>query len=247
MSLRNYIDKLKHYFPFSKEEHAGFWLSVLVLGFIASFTKWGVERFELGTGLQNLLGYCIVAAIVLFVHHAGQRMVALALGFKAEQKLWWHGLLFGLLLAFATNGKIRFLACSGTIIHLLAVHRLGAFRYGPNVSTIAKIALAGPLANIVFAAVIKVLELAGLPHAIANPFFTFSLAFAGWNMLPIPPLDGTKVFYWSRLAYVFFFGTVASYIIMASLFKIYSLLAAVAIGVACWLIFLLFFERIWAK
>ena len=247
MSFRDYVDKLKRYFPFNKEEHGGFWVGVLVLSFIASFTKWGVERFDFSYGLMNWLLFIIVAGVVIFIHHAGQRMMALEVGFRAEQKIWWSGLFIGLVLAFVTNGHIRFLACSGTIIHLLAAHRLGRFRYGPGVSTIAQVAIAGPIANVIFAGIIKALELwYVIPTTIAQPFVSFSIAFAGWNMLPIPPLDGSKVFYWSRLAYVFFFSAIASYAIMAYFFNYYSLLWAVIIGALCWLVFLIFFERVWS-
>ncbi len=243
MSLRNYLDKLKRYFWFSKEEILNFIIVVVVLSIIYSWTDWGIEKFNLATGFKNLLTAVVLIAITVFVHHAGQRMMALALGFRAEQKLWWHGLIIGLVLVMITGGKIKFLAATGMLVYLLPVHRLGAFRYGPNLTTIAKISLAGPVLNIFFSALVKSFEWAGLlsPY-IGQRLFVLNLAFAAWNLLPIPPLDGSKVFFYSRLTYMFLFGSIASYVMLIYFLNIYSYIIALLIGAIVWLLFYIFFE-----
>lgn len=246
MSLRNYIDKLRRYFWFSKVELLNFFIVVVFLALVASWTDWGVGRFDLRTGIANWLYAFLLVGITVFVHHAGQRMMALYLGFYAEQKLWWHGLLISLILVLVTNGNVKFLAASSTIAHLLPVHRLGAFRYGPNLSTIMKISVAGPLANIFFSALVKSLEWAGvLSVAFAERLFVMNLIFAAWNLLPIPPLDGSKLFYYSRLTYVFMFAAVSSYAMLIYWLNVYSYIYAGLIGVAAWLAFYVFFERKW--
>ncbi len=244
MSFRNYLDKLKRYFWFSREEWLTFCITVVSLAFIYSWDKWGVRGFEPITGLKNFLIAIVLLAITVFVHHAGQRMMALQLGLRAEQRLWWYGFLIGLMLVIVTNGNIKFLAATSTIAYMLPAHRLGVFRYGPNVGTIAKIVLAGPLLNILFSALIKTLEWAGMLNpSIAQELFVLNLIFAGWNLIPIPPLDGSKIFYYSRLTYAFIFGSVASYVIMVYAFNIYSYIWALLIGGIFWLMFYMFFEK----
>lgn len=244
MSFRNYLDKLKRYFSFSREEWLSFCITVISLAFIYNWDKWGVRGFDPAIGLKNYAIAIVFLAITVFVHHAGQRMMALQLGLRAEQRLWWYGFLIGLILVIVSNGNIKFLAATSTIAYMLPAHRLGAFRYGPNVGTIAKIVLAGPLLNIFFSAFIKSLEWAGvLSPAIAQPLFVLNLVFAGWNLLPIPPLDGSKVFFYSRLTYAFLFGSIVSYEIMVRVFNIYSYLWALLIGCIFWLMFYIFFEK----
>jgi Zn-dependent protease len=248
MSLRNYLDKLNKYFWFSREELLHFTLAILCLAFIYSWTNWGVQRFDAIIGLKNYLIAIIFIAITVFVHHAGQRMMALSLGFRAEHRIWWYGVLIGLILVALTGGKIKLLAATGFIVYLLPVHRLGAFRYGPNITTIAKIALAGPIANFFFSALVKSFEWAGLlSPAISNRLFVLNIAFAAWNLLPIPPLDGAKVFYYSRLTYVFVFGSITSYVFMVYFLSIYSYIIALLIGCIIWLLYYIFFEKEFAK
>lgn len=246
MSLRNYLNKLKKHYPFSKEEFTGLLIGIFVLALIHSWDQWGVERFDATAGISNLLTSLIYLTITVLVHHTGQRMMALKLGYKATHTLWWHGAIIGLLLVMLSNGNITFLAISGTSITLLTAHRIGAFRYGPNISDVARVALAGPIANILFAGLIKTLNwMALFPTGLADTLFVLNLAFAGWNLLPIPPLDGAKVFYFSRLTYAFLFGTIASYVLLIFAFDIYSYLLALLIGSITWLLFYLFFERKW--
>ncbi len=243
MSLRNYIDKLKRYFWFSQEELLHFAMAVFLIAIIYSWTEWGIDRFDFQIGIKNLLRAVVLVGITVFVHHAGQRMTALSLGFKAEQRIWWYGFLIGLMLVILTRGQIKFLAATGTLAYLLPVHRLGAFRYGPNLTTLSKIALAGPVLNIFFSAIVITLSWWGiLPQALSNELFVLNISFAAWNLLPIPPLDGAKVFYFSRLTYVFLFGSIISYVLMVYFLNIYSYIIALLIGSIIWLLYYIFFE-----
>ncbi len=243
MSLRNYLDKLNRYFWFSKEELLNFIIVVIGLSIIYSWTGWGAQTFSATAGFSNLTKAIILVGITVFVHHTGQRMTALSLGFKAENRIWWYGIIAGLLLVMISNGKIVFLAATGTTIYLLPAHRLGAFRYGPNITSISKICLAGPLLNIFFSALVKSIEWAGMiSPTLGNQLFTLNIAYAAWNLLPIPPLDGAKVYYNSRLTYVFLFGTITAYVLMVYFLSIYSYIIALLIGAIVWLLYYIIFE-----
>lgn len=245
MSLRNYLDKLNRYFWFSKEENLHYIIVVIGLAFIASWTKWGGDTFDATTGLLNFGIALILVGLTVFIHHAGQRLTALSLGFRAEHKLWWHGLLIGLILVIISNGNIQFLAATGTLAYLMPAHRLGAMRYGTNLKTISKIVLAGPIANILLAGLAKSLVWLGILSSIGNQLFTLNMWFAAINLLPIPPLDGSKIFYSSRLTYAFIASTILGYVILIQLFNIYSYLFALLIGILGWLLFYIILERNW--
>jgi len=246
MSLRNYIDKLNRYFWFSKEEQLHFLIVVGIFALIASWNDWGETTFDAARGLWNLLLGIIFMALTVFVHHAGQRLMALFVNFRAEQRIWWHGLLISLILTILSGGTIQIFAGTGTLAYLLPAHRLGALRYGTNLSTISKIMLAGPLANILFAGLAKSLEWLGILGSIGNELFVINLWFAGINLLPIPPLDGAKVFFASRLTYLFIASTILGYLGLIAFLNIYSYLFALLIGITCWFIYYLTFEREWS-
>ena len=237
MTWRNFLDKVKRYFWFSKSEIRAFVVSALVFAFVWSFNNGRIE-------LEDLLVSLVLVVVVMFVHHAGQRLWGLKRGFRVEQRLWWYGLVASLILAFISYGRIKFLAASSTLIYMLYGHRLGAFRYGPNLKEFAAVCLAGPVANILFGTFFKQLANMGVfPVFIADPVFKLSLVFAAWNLLPIPPLDGSRILYSSRLFFAFLFGAISSYVLMIVFLNVYSYVFACLFGVISWFVSYVFFEK----
>ena len=248
MKGRTYFDTLRRYFWPSKEEIKGLAIVVLVFAFIFSFREWGEETFDLFVGLANLFRAIIIVAIAVFIHEAGQRLAAIKVGLKTEVRVWWYGLMAALILAFISRGKLMFFAATGMWIHHLAVHRLGSFRYGPNVQGFGVIALMGPVANILAATFVKFLQvnlhIIPMTSVFVQKFFFFSWLYAVLNLLPIPPLDGSRLLFYSRLTYAFVFGAIAGYLVLYSL-GIYSYILALIIGGVVWLLFYLLFESEW--
>src|SRR3989344_7032221 len=232
MSWANYKDKLDKYFWFSKEEWKAFVITVLIGALIYSWNSWGDVRFDAAQGAKSLIIAIILVGVAVFVHHAVQRMFALTLGFRAEHRLWWYGLVIGLMLAMLSRGSIVFFAASGTLIHLMPIHRLGAFRYGPNLATFSKIAFAGPFASALLAYLAKLLiALDIVSPSAGHRFFMLNAMFALMNILPIPPLDGSRIFFSSRAEYLFVFLAFAAFAFIGYAFQIYSLTAALLVGI----------------
>ncbi len=240
MSFRNFIDKLKRYFWFSAEELKAFVIVVLVGALIYSWNDWGIDRFDASVGIINFILAIILVTIAVFVHHAAQRVFALQLGFRAEQSLWWYGLIGGLLLAILTRGNLIFFAATSTMIHLLPIHRLGSFRYGPNLATLSKIVFMGPFANAALALLSKWLIFWGLvsPEA-GHRFFLLNAMFALTSLLPIPPLDGSKIMYSSRIEYLVVFLCFAAFAVLGYVFRVYSATWAFVIGLGLSLLIML--------
>ena len=247
---RSYIDTVKRYFRFSKQEIKALSVVVLVFAFIFSYNEWGYEKFDFFIGLKNFIRAIIIVGLGVFIHEAGQRLAALKVGFKTEVRVWWYGIIAALILAILSDGKLLFFAATGVWIHHLASHRLGYFRYGPNVEAFGIIALMGPIANIVAATLVKFLQvnvhLLPMDSVFIQKFFFFNWLFALLNLLPIPPLDGSRLLFYSRLTYAFVFGSIAGYLILYS-FGIYSYILALLIGGLVWLLFYVFFESEWWK
>ncbi len=239
MGILNFIDKVKRYFHFGKFEIRDFFLTILAFAFIFSFTEWGHVTPSVQIGLKNYFVSFIIVGISFFIHHAAQKIMAIHLGHEAEEKFMWKTLLICLLIVFLFNGKVMLFVASSVIISVLPYHRLGKATRGPDRMHYAIVALAGPLANVIFAAIVIALS----SSVIANKIFTFNLLFAAYNLLPIPFLDGSHVFYASKLLYAFVFGFVLGYILLSYIAGFYALILALLVGVIFWFVLYFFYEK----
>ncbi|MBI4144265.1 hypothetical protein HY486_03390 [Candidatus Woesearchaeota archaeon] len=241
--LENYIDKVKRYYQYTKEEKKAFWIGTIGLTFILAFDISG-QRSTLPEILKDLIIALIITTTALYAHHAGQRLWGLRNGMKVRQELWWTGIVIALIIWVLSNGKAKFFAVSGTLYEYLKTHRLGYFRYQPMFSEMAVMLIMGPLSNLLIGGLAKTIEVAFFPgNNILIDIFRFNTIFALYNMLPIPPLDGSKVFFWSRLGYSFIMGSLLGYVLLSQFFGIDSYLLSLVIGVVCWLTFYFGFEK----
>jgi len=242
--IENYADKIKRYFRFSKNEYRDFFSIVVIFSFVLAFTSWGALQFSAVEGFKNWFMAALIVAIGLFVHHAAQRLIAILWGFSATQKIWMPGLLVGLFFVFLSNGEVMIFAATSTLIHVLPLHRLGKARKGPDLKTLGTVCLFGPLANILFAASVYVMY-SMAPSDFLMQLTSFNLAFGLWNLLPIPPLDGGKMFFGSRLVYAWFAGAVLSFVgfFWALNFSIIvSTILSIMAGTVLWLFVWIVFE-----
>ncbi|MDO8740433.1 MAG: hypothetical protein Q7J54_02535 [Candidatus Woesearchaeota archaeon] len=247
-------DKISRYFKFSAEETKALMISILVVAFIVSFDKWGTgTEFQLMTGVKNFFISILLVALIVLINQVGHRIVGLIFGYKVEYKMWWYGLLIGLLLivmsasmkrGFPAFPYIWFLAPGGIFIHMLPQHRLGKFRYGPNTNLFSHTSLAGPIAGILFGTILKSIDLwFHLNSAAIQQIFLIGLIYGAYQLLPIPPLAGSRIFFASRLIYVFVATSIIAYAILFAWLNVYSFIFALLIGAVCWLIFYVTFER----
>ncbi|MBI2545608.1 hypothetical protein HYV81_00310 [Candidatus Woesearchaeota archaeon] len=243
------IDKVKRYYRFSHNELVAIIIMILAAAFIVSFKRWGDDSFDFLIGIKNFIKALLIMAAIILTHVSGQRIAALHSGFRAEHKLWWFGIVLGLILVLVSNGNVWFLGFSGVFIHHMTVHRLGYFRYGTNTLAFSLTSLAGPLSVIFLGTLVKTLDLyvfAGMPfvnHALINEFFFLCWVYAAYNLLPIPPLDGSRIFFQSRLMYVFIAGSVTGYAALVKFFGVFSYIYALLIGAGFWLVYYIVFEK----
>ncbi|MBI1972372.1 MAG: site-2 protease family protein [Candidatus Aenigmarchaeota archaeon] len=128
-------------------------------------------------------------------HELAHRLVANSFGAAARFRMWKEGLIMALALAIATNGGFVFAApgavmVSGvkfTVRHGLVA--LGRREYG-------LISAAGPATNLIAASIFLLLHSLIQNNALLYAA-SINVTLALFNMLPIPPLDGSKVFAWN--------------------------------------------------
>ena len=228
---------------FKAEELKYLAFTAVIFGFIISFNEWGETAFDLSIGLQNLILAIVISAISIYIHHAVQKYAGWKRGYAVEQKVSWYTLIGALLLAFLSAGFVKFLAGSGTFTAVNAKKRIGKYRFGPNTWDIAIIALSGPLASLLFAAILKVVELNFFPGSeLIMKLIAFNVIFAISNLLPIPPLDGSRVLfgmpYWYAIAFGFVLGFgVITYASTSP--TILALVAGILVAAVCyWMMYL---------
>jgi Zn-dependent protease len=145
-----------------------------------------------GNATAGILVLAVTAAVTgFFAHELAHKFVAQRLGYWAEFRLSWFGLLFSLVVAFSTG--FLFAAPGATMV--------GGMDYS-NRSGWGRTALAGPALNATFAVVFF---LAAIATFRSGTFLTAALLFLAFinswfglfNLIPLGPLDGAKVLRWN--------------------------------------------------
>jgi len=237
-------DKIKRYFKFTPLEIRSLIIATLVTAFIISFSEWGIgDVFNVRLGLFNYFNAILIVALSFLVHISIQRIWSLAVGFRLEWKMWSFGLLFGLILAFLTNGFVWLILPGGFIVHHMAGARLGHFRYGINYWTVGLIAVTGIFASIFLVAIFKAISVI-VVNSLIQKVIIFNIAYALYSLLPIPPLDGSRTFFGSRMLYAFsVFAVVAAAILLSSNIGVgLALISSFFIGIVLWILYYIFFE-----
>ena len=195
-----YYDNLQRVNPgygkprFSKREVRDIVIAVVVLALAFTILYrnsnflLGFFQYHLGNEMKyvGLFGLSILLVVVSFLFHEfGHKFVAQKFGLWSEFRMWPAGLaltlitsLFGFL--FASPGAV---VISGNV----------------DKERNGKISIAGPVVNMVLAAigVIGCVFVNGTPWVILFYLLGSLNAFlALFNMLPIPPLDGSKILPW---------------------------------------------------
>ena len=170
-------------------------------GTYALLISWAVLSIAFGIrylvyGWLNVFIWVAIAVGLGFVvHELAHRETAKAYGCFAEYKLWPLGLALALFLSVITKGAFVF-AAPGAVF--FSCFSRGYRRFNPIVYKIpllpeAAIAAAGPLANIVIGLTFHLLYALTL----YAPFYmvaSINWFLALFNLLPLEPLDGAKVF-----------------------------------------------------
>lgn len=189
--------------------------TILLLGLVFGFND-GSERFVLNAWVKHFVLVTIMAGIALLVHEIGHKLVAWRKDVTTEYTLWTikrlstkkplrYGIPIGILLAILatlfTNGMFYYTAIGSTTTLVDEKKRLGRKYQALTEYEEALILLAGPVANVLFVLALHAISRATMIDL--SNFITINLVFAAWQMLPLPGLDGAKIFFGSKNIYIF--------------------------------------------
>lgn len=191
---------------FSSREIFDLAVSVVAITLIFSYPR-----------LENFTTYLIIIFVSFVLHELAHKFAAQKFGAVAVYKMWVQGILLGLLTMFL---PFRFVAPGAVEIYQYKFAKWKKRRFGfgnrgagkLTLDEMGVIAVVGPLVNLVIAAVASLFP---------SPFFN-QLAFlnsflAFFNILPMRPLDGSKILEWRP--WVWFFLQVLSIALLA--FKLF--------------------------
>lgn len=237
-------DKLKRYYAFTPNEIKGLVIAILATAFIISFNDWGKGNdVNISLGFFNFFNAVLIVTVSFLIHISMQRIWSLGTGYRLEWRMWGLGLLLGLIFVFLTNGKFWLILPGGIIVYHLGGHRLGWFRYGINWWALGLIALMGIFATMLLAVVFKAIS-GVFVNSLIQKMITFNIAYAMYSLLPIPPLDGSKIFYGSRMLYAFSTaGLIAAAVMLTLNISIsIAVISSLLIAIVLWLLYYIFFE-----
>lgn len=206
---------------FSGEELKDIFVSIVALGFIFSLGSASALAQAAGI-LRNQ--WIIGAAMMTFIlgisflpHELAHKFVAIRYNCYARYEMWKTGLFIALGLAIVTGGNFVFAAPGAVVIYTHYFSRRGVEQVSLSSKQNAYISAAGPLTNICIAILALLFGLFfPLGHfwqVMLAQIISINAFLAMFNLLPIPPLDGSKIIWWNILAWVALMGmSIALYV-----------------------------------
>ena len=158
----------------------------------------GLQSGDLGNLAPIVAGF-IATATGFILHEMGHRYVATQYGYVARFRLWAQGLLLTIIIVLVTMGTIVFGAPGAVYITPAATSFYDSnYRRADPERDNMIISAAGPGINLAFALLFLPLTLifshSSFAYAVGVFGFSLNVGLGSFNMLPVPPLDGSKIF-----------------------------------------------------
>lgn len=180
-----YITENTNKFAINTRELIEIFISWIVITLAFSW-----KGFDFNAMLQTLPIIALGTLTGFIVHELAHKFTAMHYGIYAAFYMWPTGLLFAIIMTLATGGGFVFAAPG-------AVYIFGH----PTKTQNGIISVAGPIANLILAIIFIILTFL-IPITLVR-IITLNIAYinlflGAFNLIPIPPLDGFKVFVWNK-------------------------------------------------
>jgi len=163
--------------------------------------------------LNALPATILIIVLVFAFHELAHKFIAQRYGCFAEFRMWPLGIALALVSSFT---GIIFAAPGATYISPYVKKKFAFSVVHLTKKEYGKISLAGPLTNIAIGAVALILMFV-YPLDLFSTLSSISFFLAFFNLLPIFPLDGSKVLAWDRKIWIAVFAASLIGVIFLSL------------------------------
>ena len=202
---------MKFTFTLTEIKEIGISAVVLSVAFAIAYSD-GLFKIDLAH-LPLLVLYAFVAVGIGFLAHEliGHKIVAQRLGMHAEFRMWRAGLVIALL-----SSLVGFVFAAPGAVYVSPKVDLWGRQSSVSNRRMGFVSLAGPLVNIGLAAVFIVLNTLHSMELFGLAIFV-NIWLGIFNMLPIPPLDGSKVFSWDKRIWVVTFAALIAMFVLVGM------------------------------
>ena len=198
----------------TKKETINIVIVAFIAAFVFSFNEWGIESFDFSTGLKNLSISFVLCIIVYSIYVLAEKLVAryyeYGISFEIltiEKKIKEVrrivkipiGPLVTLFITLASVGKFSFVILNSFKLVPDGELRTGRRWTGVKEFEEAQVALSGPLSLVVLLVIFKTLS--PFSQVFEKGMFIASTIMI-FNLLPLPKVDGSKIFFGSFPLYV---------------------------------------------
>lgn len=230
---------------FDKKELNNILATVIVIAFVFAFDDKS-EVFYFGNWVLNFIKILIFSAITVFSYDLVQKYSAKIQQLKIRHEISYNiriftkkkkfpiTILWAVILTLITNGKFFFAAIKKT--EVVTKKRIGKKYAYPKEFEISRTLAAGPITTISLAIIVSSLNIAFL-----EPLKLMLILYSVYNILPIPPLDGSKIFFHSLPMFLF------SFIFIIILAPLIYLINAPIVIITSVIVSLIFFYAIFTK
>lgn len=184
--------------------------------------------------LDDFVIYLLISCISLFFKLYIHKRTAKRFDCDAIYEFNYNLFLLAIMLSFLTQGLLPFLALGSVSITSAYISRLGHKFTNITLRERGLIALSGSMGNIILALI--GLTLYPISNNIFQSLINVNILMALFNLMPFPPLDGSKVIWWNRLVWLMSF-LIALFLFLAGetvLFSLIGILLLVIITFVLW-------------
>ncbi len=174
---------------FSEQEFKELAISALVIGFVFAWIMRGVPIFR-GTNFFVVFIIMLIAVGAAFIfHELAHKAVAQRFGCWAEYRMWDTGLILAFFLAIT----LGFVFAAPGAVYIQSGYAPITRRENGLIS------IAGPATNLVLALLFLMLTAGGgILGVLGWIGFRVNIFIALFNLIPFPPLDGSKIIAWDK-------------------------------------------------